>query len=432
MERERLEAEARARADEEARVRAEQAAREREDARQREEAAAAAAAATAAEQPSGGWLVPPNRANAFEPVVDDTPLPPTPSAHAYPLYNPPAETESWTPEVEPPPAIEIAPVAAAPPPPTTIKLQGATAAPGIRLKDEAAHTTAGPGRTESRSEPEEMSAADGAYVPSATPREPQPVPWKLMAAGAALIAVAFGLTKGLLPSEIPVPTLGKKIADEVKKTTAPPPPVVTNGPGHLSITTEPAGARVLVDGKFVGTSPVTLDKVSAGKHVVTLQATGGTVKRNIRIEPGKGLDLDVPVYSGFAAISAPFIVEVAENGKVIGTSADQIILGPGHHQLHLQNKDLDYVETRGIDVEPGEATQLVLDPRGAANINAAPWADVFIDGESAGQTPLANVSIRLGVREIVFKNPQFPDRKLVTTIKGGAAATITIDFAKDK
>jgi hypothetical protein len=37
------------------------------------------------------------------------------------------------------------------------------------------------------------------------------------------------------------------------------------------------------------------------------------------------------------------------------------------------------------------------------------------------------------VREIVFKNPQFPDRKVMTTIKGGAGATtITIDFTKDK
>ena len=49
-----------------------------------------------------------------------------------------------------------------------------------------------------------------------------------------------------------------------------------------------------------------------------------------------------------------------------------------------------------------------------------------MDGEKQGDTPLANVSIRLGVREIVFKNPQFPDRKVVTTIKFGEPATITV------
>jgi hypothetical protein len=85
-----------------------------------------------------------------------------------------------------------------------------------------------------------------------------------------------------------------------------------------------------------------------------------------------------------------------------------------------------------IDIEPGEITRLNVDPRGSANINAVPWAEVFIDGEKAGDTPLANVPIRLGVREIVFRNPQFPERKVVMTIKGGKPVTITEDFNKEK
>jgi hypothetical protein len=138
------------------------------------------------------------------------------------------------------------------------------------------------------------------------------------------------------------------------------------------------------------------------------------------------------VFSGFVEFGAPFVVEVAENGKVIGTSESQIILGPGHHQLHLQNKDLNYSATQGVDIDPGETTKVPLDPRGSANINAAPWAEIFIDGVKAGETPMANVPIRLGLREVVFKNPQFPERKVVTTIKAGTPATISVDFNKDK
>ena len=63
-------------------------------------------------------------------------------------------------------------------------------------------------------------------------------------------------------------------------------------------------------------------------------------------------------------------------------------------------------------------TRIPLDPRGTANINAAPWAEVWIDGEKAGETPMANISIRLGIRELVFKNPQFGERKVTTTVKG--------------
>ncbi|HYT75449.1 MAG TPA: PEGA domain-containing protein, partial [Vicinamibacterales bacterium] len=198
------------------------------------------------------------------------------------------------------------------------------------------------------------------------------------------------------------------------------------------VTTEPAGLKILLDGKAAGESPATLNNVSPGRHVVTLIGNGGSLKRIVRVEPGRGLAIDVPVFSGFAVVSAPFVLQIAENGKSLGTSDDQVILGPGHHELNLSNADLGYSGTESVDVTPGEVTRVSIDPRGRANINAAPWAEVWIDGEKAGDTPLANVPIRLGVREIVFKNPQFPDRRVVTTVKAGVPATVAVDFSKDR
>ena len=210
---------------------------------------------------------------------------------------------------------------------------------------------------------------------------------------------------------------------------APPAPVTD---GEIDVKTDPAGLKVLLDGKAAGDSPITLKNVPLGKHVVTLVGDGGTMKRTVKVEPGVGASVDVTVFSGFVKISAPIAIEIAENGKVIGTSDDAVILGPGHHTLYLSNKDLDYSATQQVEVQPGETTQLSIDPRGLANINAAPWAEIWVDGEKKGETPLANVSIRLGVREIVFKNPQFPDRKVVTTIKAHTTQTIAVDFSKDK
>ena len=427
--RERAAEEARVRAEEENRARAEREARERaeRETRQREEQERALAAMAA----SAGWLVPPDTAAAFEPATDEPP--PAPSASGYPIYAPSAETESWTPELEPPAAIEIAPVAAAPPPAPGIRLQGAAPGSPIRLKDDDSVHASGPARAESRNEPEEISAA-GAYQPFAAKTESQPVPWKLLAAGIVLIGGTFAVTKGYLPSEIPTPTLSRAILPSTapKKVAPPPPAAGSTTPGQLSITTQPDGIRILLDGKVVGTSPLTLEKVPPGRHVLTLQGAGGSIKRTIKVEPGQPLAVDVPVFSGFVEIGAPFIMEVAEGGKTIGTTDNPIILGPGRHTLHLQNKDLGYSATQSVDIEPGETTRLPLDPRGNANINAVPWAEVYIDGEKAGETPLANVKIRLGVREIVFKNPQFPERKVVQNIKGGEPTTITVDFTKDK
>jgi hypothetical protein len=124
------------------------------------------------------------------------------------------------------------------------------------------------------------------------------------------------------------------------------------------------------------------------------------------------------------------VLQVSEGGRSLGTSENQIMLAPGHHELRLANTDLHYVVTRSVDVEPGEGASLQIDAKGVASINAQPWAEVWIDGARAGETPLANLPITLGVREIVFRNPQFGERKVVTTIISGTPATVSVDFTK--
>ena len=202
--------------------------------------------------------------------------------------------------------------------------------------------------------------------------------------------------------------------------------------GEIEVTTDPPGLSVLLDNKLAGVSPITLKNVAPGRHVVTMVGDGGTVKRIIKLGAGAGASVDAKVYSGFLKITAPFVVEIAENGKTLGTSEEAVILGAGHHKLFFSNADLDYSETQDVDVLSGETMKLNLDPKGHASINAAPWAEVWIDGERAGQTPLADLSIRLGLREIIFKNPQFPDLKVTRTIKASSTETIAVDFNKDK
>jgi hypothetical protein len=279
-----------------------------------------------------------------------------------------------------------------------------------------------------RHEPTDLSAAES-YQPFGIYKAPQSVPWKLIAAGLVLIAATFAIMEGYTPSTAPIMEAVRR-ATPAPEAPRPEPPVAANA-GRLAITTQPPGAHVSIDGKAAGDTPLTLDTVRPGRHVITLTgASGASAKRTVRVEAGQTVAIDLPLFSGFAAISAPFVIEVSENGKSLGTSDDQILLSPGTHALRLANKELGYVATQNVEIQPGEVTRLALDPRGRANINAAPWAEVWIDGEKAGETPMANVAIRLGIREIVFKNPQFGERKVTTTITGTAPATISVDFIK--
>ena len=53
-------------------------------------------------------------------------------------------------------------------------------------------------------------------------------------------------------------------------------------------------------------------------------------------------------------------------------------------------------------------------------MNARPWAEVTLDGSSVGQTPLSNLLVTVGTHELVFRHPQFGERRqsVVVTAKG--------------
>jgi len=54
-------------------------------------------------------------------------------------------------------------------------------------------------------------------------------------------------------------------------------------PGQLQVRTEPAGARVTVDGVPRGASPVTIGDLTPGPHAVALESDSGSSKQTVTI-----------------------------------------------------------------------------------------------------------------------------------------------------
>jgi hypothetical protein len=202
--------------------------------------------------------------------------------------------------------------------------------------------------------------------------------------------------------------------------------------GELKVTTSPPGARVSIDGVFRGETPLTLTDLSTGRHVVVLEGVGGTIRRNVRIDPDVPQELDIPLYSGWVSIGSSIALSVYENGRLLGSTIDndRLMLPAGRHDLEFVNEDLGFRTTRAIDVVPGEVKPLALQPQGTANFNAVPWAEVFIAGQRVGETPIANVQVPLGTHEIVFRHPEHGERRMTTTIKAGSPAQVSVDFTK--
>ena len=263
--------------------------------------------------------------------------------------------------------------------------------------------------------------------------EPRGFPWKI--AIALLVVVAVGIVAGrayLATHAAADPTAGTTassvpIAPEPEPAPASPPP---KGSGQIIVRTQPAGAKVLLDGKASGESPVTLN-VTPGRHQVTLITSSGSAKQVVRVSAGKSVTIDQPTFSGWLAVFAPIVLDVSEGGVSVGTTEqNRLMLAPGHHSLTLSNKDLGYSAVQEVDVTAGEVTSLTINPVGAVNFNAVPWAEVWLDGHKIGETPIANMQLPLGAREFVFKNSQLGERRATATIRGDKPTAVSMDFTK--
>jgi hypothetical protein len=133
--------------------------------------------------------------------------------------------------------------------------------------------------------------------------------------------------------------------------------------------------------------------------------------------------------AGSLQLETPFQLEVFEEGVRLGTSDAPIVLAAGRHQLELANLDYAFRGRQVVDVRPGRGTRVTARlPSGLANINATPWAEVWIDGTRAGDTPLGNLSLTIGPHEVVFRHPQLGEQTRTLVVTAGAATRLSVEM----
>jgi len=59
-----------------------------------------------------------------------------------------------------------------------------------------------------------------------------------------------------------------------------------------------------------------------------------------------------------------------------------------------------------------------------------PWAAVWIDGNSVGETPLGNLSVVPGEHEVIFRHPQLGERRQKTLVRAGVETLVAVNFEK--
>ena len=209
--------------------------------------------------------------------------------------------------------------------------------------------------------------------------------------------------------------------------------------GSLRVETQPAGAKVIVDGTDRGVAPVTISDLLPGDHEVILQTPLASARHVVSVQAGGTASIVTPVasvatpagpVSGWLTVNAPFSLEIREEGRMIGTTdADKLMLAAGRHNVELVNETLGYRVTRVVQVMPGKVASLSVDlPKGVVNLNAIPWAEVWLDGQRVGETPIGNLSVPIGAHEIVFRHPQFGEKRHAISVTMSGPTRVSVDM----
>jgi RNase P/RNase MRP subunit p29 len=138
---------------------------------------------------------------------------------------------------------------------------------------------------------------------------------------------------------------------------------------------------------------------------------------------------DGPV-SGWISVKAPFLIEIREDGHLLGTTdTDRLMLAAGRHVLEFANQAVGYRQSRTVQVVPGKVSTINIDlPQGTVNLNASPWAEVWIDGRRVGETPIGNLAVPIGPHEIVFKHPELGEKKHAVSVTTAAPVRLSVSM----
>ncbi len=203
---------------------------------------------------------------------------------------------------------------------------------------------------------------------------------------------------------------------------------------QLVVRTQPPGSSVFVDGKRLGDSPVSLSGLLPGEHMVRVESAAASVEHNVTLTAGNNAVLIAPgtTRAGWLDLHAPADVQIFERGKLLGNSAEgPVMMSTGPHRLSLRNDRLGYIQEVQVTIPAGDIARIRPSfPDGILQVNAQPWASVWLDGKPVGDTPLGNLRVSLGTHEVRFRHPELGEQLRYVTVSAQAPSRLSVDLRK--
>ena len=203
--------------------------------------------------------------------------------------------------------------------------------------------------------------------------------------------------------------------------------------GYINVSSSPEqGARVFVDGIYVGESPIRTDKLASGTHTVrVMKEMYMMTERSFTVDDGQTTNAILDMSANFVNVTIntdlqSYIYvdeEYKGKGKWTGRLSDGEHLFEArkvNHRASAKTIELVLGETKTITIEAPKPIY------GSLEINSSPMnANIYIDGQSYGQTPNYINEIIIGEHELKLTKQGCIEIKKSITIKEGEALTIS-------
>jgi hypothetical protein len=246
--------------------------------------------------------------------------------------------------------------------------------------------------------------------------------------GGYALELRNGAATRALPLSIEAATAVREVVDLA--------PVASTG--RLEVTSDTPGASVAVDGVTRGVTPLVLTDIEPGVHRIAVARGGSTVYRTVTVQAGATATVVASVApaapagtsGGWLTFDVPLEMQVIENGQVLGTTgADRLMVPAGRHELQLIAAPYGFRTTATVNVGVGRTVAIpIAVPNGRLSINAVPWADVWLNGQALGSTPLANLAVPIGDHVVVWRHPELGERRQTVRVGVETPARVGVDL----
>jgi hypothetical protein len=216
---------------------------------------------------------------------------------------------------------------------------------------------------------------------------------------------------------------------------------LTARPGQLSVTTEPSGARVLADGRLIGTTPIRNAELQPGPVSLQIEKDGyASEDTTVQAGPGGRVALagvvlresasggasaasttppepqptpestaETEPASGQLTVDASSDVSVYVDGSELGLPGTYD-LDPGTHEVECRHSEYEPTLTRRVTLSAGGEQSLACVFEQTVNVSARElWGNIWINGENTGRSTTSEFDLGPGSYKVEVRINRDPN-----------------------